>query len=72
MSNPYDDLFEEKTPKQEPPKREELGKELPKVPDLPEHFEVGKEPLDKILELMDQFTGKAEAFSKLLSNELNL
>ncbi len=80
MSNPYDDLFNEGPPKNQPAREQ-----LPEVPiPLPQNnepskeeldpnnetvnpIELGKETLDEILDYNAAFNQKAEEFSKLLS-----
>lgn len=62
MPNPYDDIFDDGTP------RDQQDEQLPVPPTPPPTNNPGKEPLDEILELNNQFNQEAEAFSRLLSD----
>ena len=63
MPNLYDEIFEDSGEKKKSPENEFTPQEFDDA-----HFEMdGKESLDEILESIKVFKGKAESFSKLLS-----
>ena len=64
MPNPYDDIFGNKNEESQPPGQPARPFNLPDD-DYPEY---DKEPLDEIIELINNFQKKAERFSELLTH----